>query len=431
MRISRKLMLVLGLLGIPAVAAAEPPGPLRAGEAFELAVESDERPQLNASVAYDDATGIFLVAWQQGRRYFEQQQGDILAVRIDRTGKLLDARPLVLSRAPDSQEAPQVAFSSGVFLVAWQDFRSGRHWDVYGARVTPEGLVLDTNGIAIATQSGSNALPQVATADGGFLVVWQTRSSGHYQLAGAYVSAGADVSAIALRFGGSPLYGGAPALVRVDEGWHLAWNDEKSWSFANIITRRFAWLSGNPRRPAVASVQRAPSVHLGGEGGRFIAARSRALYVGAQVGGRGQRVWTGVLLDQQARFLPNPNSERPFGMSMWDPSHMIPIVPGSAAVDGMVAASVACGRYLLVARAAPVKLERGGNYKLLAARLDRDGRRLDDSRGLTVLHESPSPIANPASASGGVRHLLVFELHDVDGTSRLRARMVSDCQKSE
>lgn len=416
---------LLCTLGMAVAIASDRPEPLRMGQVIEVAGVGDGRPQLAPSVAYDGAS-TFLVVWQQGYRYFEQQQGDILAARIDRNGTVLDRQPIVVSRAAESQEAPQVAFSGGVFLVVWQDIRSGWQWDVYGARVTTRGQVMDPDGFAIAARPDSEALPQVAPAPDGFLVVWQSRNTGYYQVAGAHVSLQGAVAPYDLRDGRSPVRGGELALARINDGWILAWNDEKAWSFQNIITRRFGRLAGDPRRPALENVEVAPSVHLGGDGGRLVGAGDRALYVSSQVGGRGQRVWTAVLLDRRAEPLRNPNPERPSGMSQWDPSRMIPVVPAGTAAEGVVSVSFACGRYLLAARAAPVGTL-SEVYRLLGARLDADGRRLDGPGSLPVLHESATPIVNPASAASGDLHLVVFEQHDALGVSRLFARVVRDC----
>ncbi len=418
---------MLCALGVAAAAAAASPSPdpLRMGPLFLVAAAADDRPQVAPSVAYDGA-GTFLVVWQQGQRYFEQQEGDILAARIDRQGTVLDPQPIVVSRAPESQEAPQVAFSDGVFLVVWQDIRSGAQWDVYGARVTPAGRVLDPGGVAIAAKPDSEALPQVAPAPDGFLVVWQSRSTRYYEVTGAHVSAQGRTTAFELRDGPRPLYGGELSLARVDGGWHLAWNDEVAWGFQNIITRRFGQLVGDPRRPALANVEMAPSVHLGGEGGRLVTAGDRTLYVSAQVGGRGQRVWTAALLDRRAAAQRNPNPEKPYGMSMWDPARMIPVVPPGNAADGVVAGSFACKEFLLVARFLPLD-RRSSAYRLMAVRLDADGRRLESSQAAVVLFESQTPVAEPASASTSEGHLVVFVQRDGRGSSRLHARLIQSC----
>ena len=60
-------------------------------------------------------------------------------------------RPAYVAAA-DDQTAPAVAWSGTNHLVVWTDFRGGRNYpDVYGARVTGAGELLDPAGIRIAT----------------------------------------------------------------------------------------------------------------------------------------------------------------------------------------------------------------------------------------------------------------------------------------
>lgn len=138
----------------------------------------------------------FLVAWQSGRiapgdlTRNENLVGvaDIVACRIDASGKLLDAKPFVVSGAKDMQEKPRAAFGNGVFLVVWQDLRNEKDYDIFAARVSPEGKVLDPDGIAVAARPRNQALPRVAFDGTNFLVVWQDFRSGKYDVYGARVS---------------------------------------------------------------------------------------------------------------------------------------------------------------------------------------------------------------------------------------------------
>ncbi len=78
--------------------------------------------------------------------------------------------------APGFQWHPASAFDGTRYLVVWQDHRGDHSVDtegptrVYGTRVTPDGVVLDTNGIAISPAWCSH--PAVAFGDGVFFVVW-------------------------------------------------------------------------------------------------------------------------------------------------------------------------------------------------------------------------------------------------------------------
>jgi hypothetical protein len=73
--------------------------------------------------------------------------------------------------------------------VVWQDLRNGKDWDVYAARVSPEGKVLDPDGILVAGGAHNQAFPRVAWDGRNFQVVWQDfRSGNRYEVFGARVS---------------------------------------------------------------------------------------------------------------------------------------------------------------------------------------------------------------------------------------------------
>ena len=117
--------------------------------------------------------GVYLAVWREGWNG-EGGTARILAARLDRQGRVLDPRPLEVAPCQDGfQELPRVAFGGGVFLVVWQDFRNGRDDDVLGARISPEGKVLDAQPIAIAAGPRTQSVPDVASDGQAFLVVWQ------------------------------------------------------------------------------------------------------------------------------------------------------------------------------------------------------------------------------------------------------------------
>jgi hypothetical protein len=138
---------------------------------------------------------VFLVVWQSGRigpgdiREGLNFIGDLVACRVDGSGKALDEKPLVVSNAPDLQERPRVAFDGKNFLVVWQDLRGGRDYDTYAARVTPHGKVLDPDGIPVCGGKGNQANPRVAWDGKAFVVVWQDfRNGSFYEVYGGRVS---------------------------------------------------------------------------------------------------------------------------------------------------------------------------------------------------------------------------------------------------
>jgi hypothetical protein len=121
---------------------------------------------------------MFLVAWQEGW-HGDGGSSRIFAVRarLDPSAHsglaVLDPEGIEIAPCKTGvQENPRVAFFGGAFLVVWQDMRNGRDCDVLGARVSPKGKVLDQTPIAIAAGPRTQAMPDVAADDQGFMVVW-------------------------------------------------------------------------------------------------------------------------------------------------------------------------------------------------------------------------------------------------------------------
>jgi len=424
--IARALLAVsFAILHVSAIAAPA----LVPGEAVAvMPMPADTRAQLNPAVAHD-GKGNYLVVWQQGRFYHQSQSADILAVRIDSRGRVLDRQPIVVCNVEASQEKPQVAFSGGTFLVVWHDLRNGRDWDVYGARVNPDGRVRESNGFLVAGGARNQASPVLAPADDGFLVVWQHHDR-HYQLQATTIPAAGGVRPVQpLQFHGNALWGGEHALARIGDGWLLSWNDEKAWSLSGgattMITRHFARLAVRNGKPAVLEVQRSPAIHIGRSGGRFASAgASTALYVGWGIAGRGNRTATAALFGtERATAFRNPNQEQARGWSGWNTERMITLYNLGVPVDGPVAAAFGLGMYLTVAREAYSGKPSDRN-RLLGSRLTKAGVRIDKAPAWIVLHDSPHRIANPALVGGSSHFLLAFEQEDAAGRRQIWAKIL-------
>jgi hypothetical protein len=148
---------------------------------------------------------VYLVAWQDGDESADRngQATDILCARVGADGKALDAEPLVVCKAKDYQKRPAVAFGADVFLIVWEDFRSGADGDIYAARVSPDGKVLDPDGFLVAGGQGRNQIYAAAASNGKeFLVAWMDMwAYPSYGIAATRVSAEGKV----LDAGGVPL----------------------------------------------------------------------------------------------------------------------------------------------------------------------------------------------------------------------------------
>jgi hypothetical protein len=137
----------------------------------------------------------FLVAWQSGRlapgdlRDGPVFNGDVVACRVDKAGKPVDAAPFVVCGAKDLQECPRVAAGVSGFLVVWQDMRNGKDYDVCAARVGADGKVLDPGGILVCAEPHNQAQPAVVWDGKAFVVAWaDARSGAAYEIYAARVS---------------------------------------------------------------------------------------------------------------------------------------------------------------------------------------------------------------------------------------------------
>src|SRR5215208_619223 len=101
-------------------------------------------------------------------KYLPVFLGAVLITAHSSAGEALPVLP-----APDAQERPMVAASSNSFFVVWADKRdSETGYDIYGARVSFTGEVLDPGGIPICRRADLQYYPNLAFDGENFLVVW-------------------------------------------------------------------------------------------------------------------------------------------------------------------------------------------------------------------------------------------------------------------
>lgn len=136
----------------------------------------------------------WLVVWRGNG--LVDEDADIWCARVSADGQALDPAGVPVCKAKNIQAYPVVASNGKDFLVSWMDFRTGKDWDVYAARVSSTGQVLDADGIALATAAHNQCRPDVAFVPGSaaYLVAWQNfvpevlgGGAGSYNMWGARV----------------------------------------------------------------------------------------------------------------------------------------------------------------------------------------------------------------------------------------------------
>lgn len=125
------------------------------------------------SVAFGGSN--YLVVWHDGRNSFGGWS--IYGARVTPQGSVLDPNGFVICDEPMNQEHSSVGFDGTNYLVAWYDWRPDDNQifgSIYGTRVSPSGNVLDSPAFQIADRARGQIQPNVVCGEGDCLVVWNT-----------------------------------------------------------------------------------------------------------------------------------------------------------------------------------------------------------------------------------------------------------------
>jgi hypothetical protein len=141
---------------------------LDADGGFEIAAEG-----FDPDVAFDGSG--YLVVWNH---FTASATGhDIFAARITTGGQVLGQ--FTISERPGNELESSVAFASGVYLVGWGG-PNGTSTGIWAARVSSQGVVVDTNPIPVATAAGPKESPDIVSDGQRFFVVWWEADEGPF-----------------------------------------------------------------------------------------------------------------------------------------------------------------------------------------------------------------------------------------------------------
>ena len=191
------------------------------------------------TVAYGG--GTFMVTWRDFRN--NTTYPDIYGARVKSDGTVTDTAGIPISTATNYQYEPYVVYGGGTFFVVWYDYRHSGYCDIYGARVKPDGTVQDKNGIAISKASYYQQSPTAAYDGTNFFVVWQDyrHSKSWMDVYGARVSTAGkllDTSGIAISRASYHQYNPHVAYIYNGSTYLVTWQDNRSYSNYNIYGAR-------------------------------------------------------------------------------------------------------------------------------------------------------------------------------------------------
>jgi hypothetical protein len=171
-----------------------------------------------------DGTNYFLV-WHDRRT----GESDVYGARVSMTGVLLDPTGIPVSAGPWGEGAPHVVFDGTNYFVVWDDGRTGANdLDVYGARVSTTGVVLDPSGIPISTLIQNQYAPEVIFDGTNYFIVWNDERYG-YGIYGARVStAGVVLDPTGIQITNSVYRQWLPHVIFNGSNYLVVWEDSRS-----------------------------------------------------------------------------------------------------------------------------------------------------------------------------------------------------------
>jgi len=164
-----------------------------------------------------------MIVW---RDYRTGSSYDIYGARVDQAGVVLEPAGIVISTAAGAQRYPEVGFDGTNYLAVWEDRRGGTSYDVYGARVSPAGTVLDPAGIAIAKNTGDDLNLSLAPGGAGTsLVVWDAAGLGRDVVGARVDSSGAVLDASSILVSGQVRSQERGDAAFDGTNWLLVWSE--------------------------------------------------------------------------------------------------------------------------------------------------------------------------------------------------------------
>jgi hypothetical protein len=296
--------------------------------------------QYNPTLAYDSASGEYLVVWDD---YRSGPENDIYGQRVSSGGALAGIN-FPISTAPANQRFPKVAYDSldNSYLVVWEDFRTGQfNIEIYGQRVSISGALVGSE-IPISTSSEDQTRPAVAydSTNNEYLVVWYDyRNGDEYDIYGQRVSSGGALAGINF-----PISTASGSQYRPDVGYNstndeylVVWGDGRTGngldSYGQRVSSGGALVGSEIPISTAPSHQENPAVTYNSASGEYLIAwedgRNFADYdiYGQRMSGNGSLAGSNFLIAGTAQGA-TPTPEPPTATPVPATATPIPCTPG-------------------------------------------------------------------------------------------------------
>lgn len=221
------------------------------GAAFNLSAAAGTQA---ASAATFDGTN-YDVVWENNNAGL-----NLYGARVSPAGVVLDTRTegtatvggVPISTAPDNQQVPAIQCQASGCLVTWQDRRNlaATGFDVFGQLLNPN-FTLNGTEFVVSNATGNQFGPVIGSSGAGFFAAWSDlRDNNAFAIFGSTISSAGAVGAAA-PIGTSNNRESSPSLGRAGTLFGLFWSDSRT--FGNDI--RFVRInSSGSKLDAVAQV---------------------------------------------------------------------------------------------------------------------------------------------------------------------------------
>jgi len=396
-------------------------------------VSKDVRAPRSHSMAVAD-DGTVLLVWQQGDDYYEMQESDIYGIRMDKEGKLLDKMPFVICSAKQSQFAPKAAFAKGVFMVVWSDFRNERSLNLFAARISLSGKVLEKNGFPL-TESRDTQYGVCISGGDPFFIAWSAymKDIGYKIFAMRVSSEGKPLDGVGVNLN---VVGGGPVVTTVGQEWFVVYRMPKNgWQGALL---RVGVKEG---ALAILLHNRSAPTRTGCFGG-IASTGDSIFFAGTSVAGRARtrRPLHALSIDPETgKFRKNPYFDTLKVQQInasWRAKTVFTLSRQSPGVDGPIALAAGADCYLMMAKGAASYRKDIKNHKYVnqvhAMLIDTTGKALlPIDQWKPIDGDFKDSCYKPGIVSLGDNAFLVAYLNNNKGKISLAARKLTVSTKVE
>lgn len=160
----------------------------------EFAICTANGGQTDPAIAFGGTD--YLVLWSDPRNAAAENgwaEVDLFGSRVTPNGLVLDPAGIPISTARGGQSEVRLIYGGNGFFAVWLDLRDGGDWTrgaIYGARISTDGTLLDgpsaSGGIVINSAPAAKSYPSLAYDGSNYVVTWQVEGASTDVPAGLY-----------------------------------------------------------------------------------------------------------------------------------------------------------------------------------------------------------------------------------------------------